>query len=78
MLHDIIILYYTRDKNPGIKRCVGNAMYITLCMPMVLVWWFWSEFFCGLYCPNVIVFLAFGGTWCYEHISFCVEIVKHH
>ena len=34
--------------------------------------------FCGLYCPNVIVFLACGGTWRCEHTLFCVEIVKRH
>ena len=34
--------------------------------------------FCGLYCPNVIVFLACGGTWRCEHISLCVEIVNRH
>ena len=34
--------------------------------------------FCGLYCPNVFVFLACGGTWRCEHTLFCVEIVKRH
>ena len=52
-------------------------MYVTLCVPMVPVWGFWSEFF-GLYCPNVTVFLVCGGTWRCEHTLFCMEIVKRH
>ena len=34
--------------------------------------------FCVLDCPNVIEFLACGGTWRCEHALFCVEIVKRH
>ena len=33
---------------------------------------------CRSYCPNVIVFLAYRGTWRCEHASFCVEIIKRH
>ena len=44
--------------------------------------WFRSNVFgmsfCGLYCPNVIAFLACGGTWRCEHTLFCVDIVKRH
>ena len=52
-------------------------MYVTLCMPVVPVWVFGVSF-CGSYCPNVIVFLAFGGIWRCEHALLCVEIVKRH
>ena len=52
-------------------------MYVTLCIPMFPVWVF-GESFCGLYCPNVFVFLAWGGTWRCEHTLFRVEIVKRH
>ena len=38
---------------------------------------FFGVSFCGLYCPNVIVFLVCGDTWHCEHTLFCVEIVKH-
>ena len=36
-------------------------MYVASCMPMVPVWVLGVSF-CGMYCPNVIVFLACGGT----------------
>ena len=40
--------------------------------------WVVGVSFCWSYCPNVIVFLASGGTWRCEHTLFCVEIVKRH
>ena len=53
-------------------------IYVTLCMRL----WFRSGgfgmSFCGLYCPNIIVFLACRGTWHCEHTLFCVEVVKHY
>ena len=52
-------------------------MYVTLCMPTFPVWVFWVRF-CGLYCPNVIVVLACGGTWRCQQRLFCVEVVKRH
>ena len=50
-------------------------MYVALCMPVVPVWGFWSDF-CGLHCPNVILFLACGGTWRCERTLFCDKIVE--
>ena len=46
-------------------------------MPMIPVWGFGVSFG-GSYRPNVIAFLACGGTWRCEHTLFCVDIVKRH
>ena len=33
--------------------------------------------FCGLYCPNVIVFLACGGNWRCEHTLSYIKVFIH-
>ena len=58
----------------------GVSSRHVICMQHYACLWFRSggfgESFCGLYCPNVIVFLACEDTLRCENTLFCMEIVK--
>ena len=57
------------------SQTLSVIMFVTLCRPMFLFWGVLGESFCGLSCPIVFLFSAWGGIWHCEHALSCVEIV---
>ena len=62
---------WKKNLHDTIKKAEQVKNFSVHFRPMFPVWVFGVSY-CGLYCPNVFVFLACGGFWCCEHILFCV------